>query len=493
MMLHPGRRFAIAAVLCLVFAEALRAEDKPTTTEPASKPAETETAVAVDPLDIQIDKAIDATSRRQLTAGVHTPWQIMHGILAMRHDFHLKKSRDSEPTETIKAIDWMGSGAKHDGLTLFERTQFGGRARPFTRPYAFEGHANQFFGIFVMSDLPRSHAFKAGDNEVSIADMIENAKMEVRQGPEITWTLWALSHYLDTDAQWYNRYGEPWSIERMVQIQTRESVISAPCGGTHGLFALSYARNKHLATGGSIRGTWMEADQKIQRFIEEARVLQNSDGSFSNQYFRGRGFSNDFNDRIAHSGHMLEWLMMALPQSRLKEGWVRKGLDRLAQDLIDNRKTAAECGPLYHALHSLILYRLRTRPQEYGPDKPTLMVKAEKKVDSASETKTDETAKKPDAEKSADAKSPQASTADAKAESAKSVDVKSDETKPADVKSAESKSDKSATAAKEENPESTVKPVAAEVSKESASAPVVEPEASADDETGDKPAEDAAP
>ena len=154
-----------------------------------------------------------------------------------------------------------------------------------------------------------------------------------RQGPEITWTLWALSHYLDTNAQWHNRHGEPWSIERMVQIQTRESVISAPCGGTHGLFALSYARNKHLATGGTIRGVWMEADQKIQRFIEEGRVLQNSDGSFSTEYFRGRGFSNDFNDRIAHSGHMLEWLMMALPQSRLKEPWVRKGLDRLADRL----------------------------------------------------------------------------------------------------------------------------------------------------------------
>ncbi len=394
-MLHLGKRFTTVALLCLVSLNSLRAEEKASTTKPSEKtpPAEP----AADPLDVQIDKAIGITSRRKLTAGVHTPWQIMHGILALRHDFLLKKSRDSKADETVKAIDWMGSGAKHDNLTLFERTQFGGRARPYTRPYAFEGHPNQFFGIFVMSDLDKDYKFKAGDNEVSIADMVENAKMDVTQGPEVTWTLWALSHYLPTDSQWHNRYGQPWSIERMVQIQTQESVISAPCGGTHGLFALAYARNKHLAEGKQLRGVWMEADQKIKRFTEEARVLQNQDGSFSTEYFRGRGFSNDFNKRIAHSGHMLEWLMMALPQSRLKDPWVRKGLDRLATDLVENRKEAAECGPLYHALHALILYRLRTRPTEYGPSQPTLLVKAEPKTEEkAAASAEKQNAKKPE-------------------------------------------------------------------------------------------------
>lgn len=428
MMSHLGKPLTLLAVLCLLSADVARGEDqapksdsKPTN---STRTTEAETPAA-DPLDEKVDQAIAITSRRQLTAGVHTPWQIMHGILALRHDFHLKKNRDSKPTETIKAIDWMGSGAIHDGLTLFERTQFGGRARPFTRPYAFEGHPNQFFGIFVMSDLPGDHKFKAGSSDVTIADMVENAKMDITQGPEVTWTLWALSHYLPTDAQWHNRYGEAWSIERMVLMQTRESVISAPCGGTHGLFALAYARNKHLATGGSLRGVWLEADQKIKRFTEEARSLQNSDGSFSTEYFRGRGFSNDFNTRIAHSGHMLEWMMMALPQSRLKEDWVRKGLDRLSTDLIENRKAAAECGPLYHALHALILYRLRTRPAEYGPDKPTLMVKAEKKAEVKSAAKTDEaTGKDADEKPAKDASEEQ---------QAKASETKSDDAATAEV------------------------------------------------------------
>jgi len=308
-----------------------------------------------------VNKAIDVTKRRQLTAGVHTPWQIVHGILAMRHDFILKTPEGGE----ISAIDWMASGVLHDGLPLFEVTPYGGRGHPFTKPYAFEGHPTQFMGYMSMSDLPLDFVFKAGKDgkdKVTVADIINDAKMQVKEGPEITWTLWALTHYLPPDAQWLNAAGEPWSIERMVQIQIRESVLTSACGGTHGLFALSYARNKYIATRKPLRGVWLEADQKIQRYITEARALQNSDGSFSAAYFRGAQHSTDFATRLPANGHILEWLMIALEERRLSEPWVRKGVASVAQDLIDNRKTPADCGPLYHALHALNLYNYRVNP-----------------------------------------------------------------------------------------------------------------------------------
>jgi hypothetical protein len=54
--------------------------------------------------------------------------------------------------------------------------------------------------------------------------------------------------------------------------------------------------------------------------------------------------------------------MMALPQSRLNEEWVQRGITNVARDLIVNRNTEADCGPLFHALHSLVLYRQRTVP-----------------------------------------------------------------------------------------------------------------------------------
>lgn len=339
-------------------------EDKQkTTSEEASKP-EVAAPQPIDPLMELVNTAIMETSKRRLTAGVHTPWQIVHGILALRWEMNLVLGKGQDE---INAIEWMASGPSFDGLPLWEATPFGGRGHPFTRPYAFEGHPTQFMGYMTMADIPLDYKFKTGTREITIRDIINDAKMQVREGPEITWTLWAVSHYEDPETEWINSAGEPWSIERMVRIQVNESVNSGACGGTHGLFALSYARNMYFSTRKPLRGTWLEADQKIKRYIMEAKSLQNADGSFSSNHFDGPGFSNEFTTRIATSGHQLEWLMIALPQSKLKEEWLRKGIENVARDLIAHRKDSSDCGPLYHGLHALIIYRQRTVPGFENP------------------------------------------------------------------------------------------------------------------------------
>jgi hypothetical protein len=114
--------------------------------------------------------------------------------------------------------------------------------------------------------------------------------------------------------------------------------------------------------GESLRGVWVEADQKVKRYIEEARSLQNADGSFSSNHFLGPGETREFGKRISTSGHQLEWLMMSLPQDRLSEEWIQRGITSVARDLVVNRNTEADCGPLFHALHALVLYRQRTVP-----------------------------------------------------------------------------------------------------------------------------------
>ena len=317
-----------------------------------------------DPLTELVEAAITETSKRRLTVGVHTPWQIVHGILALRWNMYLQQGSGQDE---INAIEWIASGPTFDGMPLWEETPFGGRGHPYTRPYAFEGHPTQFMGYMTMADIPKSYKIKTATKTVTVGDIINDAKMQVREGPEITWTLWALSHYEEPDAQWINSAGEPWSIERLVQMQIKEPVTTGACGGTHGLFVLSYARNMYISTGKPLRGTWLEADQKIKRYVMEARSLQNSDGSFSSNHFQGPGYSDDFSRRITTSGHQLEWLMIALPQSKLKETWFRRGIECVARDLLKNRKTSSDCGPLFHGLHALIVYRQRTVPGYENP------------------------------------------------------------------------------------------------------------------------------
>jgi hypothetical protein len=337
-----------------------RADDAVLNSGTASPVSASVASAVADPLTDLVNNAVEATHQRRLTAGVHTPWQVVHGILAERWALSLLKNE--RPGDEVSGIEWITSGVTFDGEPLWEVTPYGGRGHPFTRPYAFEGHPTQFMGYMTMANIPLEYEVKTSTKVITIRDIINDAKMQVHEGVEITWTLWALSHYEEPDAQWFNAAGEPWSIERLVRMQINEAVTSGACGGCHGLFALAYARNMYLSTGKPLRGVWFEADQKIKRYILEAQALQNGDGSFSSNHFAGPGHSEDFAVRIATSGHQLEWLMIALPQNKLKERWVRNGIENVARDLISNQHVASDCGPLFHGMHALVIYRQRTVP-----------------------------------------------------------------------------------------------------------------------------------
>ena len=131
-------------------------------------------------LDKLVEEAISVTSRRYLKAEEHSPWQIFHGLLALRHNFKLKVNG-----EKSSAMNWVQSGPNYNGLPLIEQTPFGGRFHPFTVPWAFEGHPNQFLAILSMSELPQNFTFRAGNGaKITIADMIRNAQMECNDHEE---------------------------------------------------------------------------------------------------------------------------------------------------------------------------------------------------------------------------------------------------------------------------------------------------------------------
>ena len=318
---------------------------------PNAKPADAEQ----DPLLTLVDQAINTTSRRKLSAEVHTPWQIFHGLLAYRENFEI-----SQDGQKISILDWLANDCTYKNEKLFQITPHGGRLHPYSVPYAFEGHANQFLAILSMSNLPEGYEVKVGDQKLTFADLVQNSKMELNVRDETTFSLWALSRVLSPDAEWTNEKGEYCSIEQLVREETNLSLRSAACGGSHCLFALGCAINEYRKTGKQLRGVWLEADQKLQQHIYGARSLQNSDGTFSTKYFDGPGYSNDFAERIETSGHTLEWLMMALPSERLSEEWVRRAAYTLATDIIEHRSDPVRCGALYHAVDALVLYRERS-------------------------------------------------------------------------------------------------------------------------------------
>src|SRR5260221_765214 len=142
------RRWIQLAAIAVVVAAATAAAEA-AVPNPSEAPVKTTAAISVsaDPLMEMVEKAIQATHQRRLTAGVHTPWQVVHGILAERWDLSLLKKE--HPGEEISGIEWITSGVTFDGMPLWEATAHGGRGHAFTRPYAFEGHPTQFMGYMT--------------------------------------------------------------------------------------------------------------------------------------------------------------------------------------------------------------------------------------------------------------------------------------------------------------------------------------------------------
>lgn len=339
-----------------------------------------------DPLVKLVQQAVDTTTRRLLSTDQHTPWQMMHALLGLREDFQLL--HEGQP---VSGLDWISQGQVFNDEHWFERTPHGGRAHPYSVPYAFEGHANQFLAILSMCGIGLDAEFGTADGTITMRDMIKNAQMTLSAKDEPTWTLWALSRYLPPSATWRNAEGELWSIERLVQIQTAKPMRGAPCGGTHGLFALAHARNVYLRQGKPLRGVWLMAERKIRQHIYTARMQQNSNGTLSSNFFRGREYDRDFNKRMASAGHILEFLMIALPQKELNSRWVRRAIEATARDLLNNRKAYVKCSPLYHSVNALNIYLDRVNPKVetetpsediVATDRPTQTAQGPKPADS---------------------------------------------------------------------------------------------------------------
>lgn len=306
----------------------------------------------------RVEKAIEISKRRILSGDVHTPWQIMHGLLALRKGFEIRVDK-----KMVNAWDWIKTNPKFEGEHWFQKTRNGGRAHPYNKPYAFEGHPNQFLAIMAVADIPIDAKIQTPKGAISLKDIVKNAQATVSAEEECAWTLWGLTHYIGSEAQWENKYGERWSIEKLAQVELDQNFYEAACGGTHAIFGLSYALNRHRKSGKRLRGVWLEVDQKVKKFIQLAKSNQNDDGSFSDDYFRSKKYTSDFETRLSSSGHVLEFLMVSLPNKRLKEKWVRRGVEAMARDLIQFSDQSAECSALYHALDSMVMYRERIQTQ----------------------------------------------------------------------------------------------------------------------------------
>ncbi len=323
---------------------------------------------APDPAELKtkLDEVLDFTlQQRRLNVIDHGAWQILHGVLAYQDEFPVEMARNGE---SQSAVDYILNGGVMQGWTVqpgdlldAEPGRRGLRAIVEPGTKKGQGHADQWLAVLAQCGLPPEQEIKVGQQTFTMSDFLEQVKLDLPRNinNEWSWTLIGLTTYLPTDATWVAGDGQQWSIERLVEGEIEQDVYGSACGGTHRLIGIAMTLNRHLATGGELTGVWKQADETIQKAIEDARLYQNEDGSFSTQYFRRPGRSPDMAIALSTTGHILEFLVLAMNDDQLTQPWVGRAASHLCDLFRQTQDLSLECGALYHATHGLVLYRDR--------------------------------------------------------------------------------------------------------------------------------------
>lgn len=293
--------------------------------------------------------------RKPLNSRDHDAWEAMHGMLA--YGLHSRIRAGGPRGESMTAIGWLcyNNPCKRKQLMRLNeageiRAQYG---------VGLQGHMGQFLAMLAQCNVDRTYPIRVSGNEFSIEDLITAEKVTCYPNTELTFKLIALMHYLPSDSQWVNDRGEAWSIERLIEEELSQPVRGAACGGTHRLGGLSLAVRKRERRDEPLNGPFQKAAEYTERYEQYAFRLQNSDGSFSTEWFRGPGRERDIDRRCRTSGHLLEWLLYQIEDEQLTSSRTVRGVNYLTNLLYSNSRNEWETGPLCHALHALALYDQR--------------------------------------------------------------------------------------------------------------------------------------
>lgn len=320
------------------------------------------TITATDPTAVisRIDRVLAACrDGRRLDTAIHGGWQVVHGILAFGAEFPIVHEGREVP-----ALDYLLDGGHLQGWVL--RPGSSG-VIAVTEPGSTlgQGHPDQWLGYLSQCGergMSLDRSLLVGGRAFTVRDLLTQAQADIRPGQEATWTLMAFSTYLPPEAEWTASDGERWDLARIVAMEAAAEPAESACGGAHRLFGLTTAVRRQAATAGPVgdeAGPWLAARDRITDCIDRARRYQQEDGSFSTQYFERAATSPDVFAKLGATGHIFEFLAVAIDDEDLTAPWILRAADRLCSLLEQTADIDVECGALYHAAHGLVLYRQR--------------------------------------------------------------------------------------------------------------------------------------
>lgn len=301
----------------------------------------------------RVRKTLAAYYHEPISTSSYSPWGIMHALIAYGVDTEVYVE-----DRKVNAIGWLcyNGACRGQQLMYLENGKIRVRIGP-----GVQGHPGQFLSMLAQSRVRADFPIKVEGRNFTVADLIESEKETCRARTELTFKLIALTHYLKTDATWKSDIGEEWSIPRLIKEELAQPVVGSACGGTHRMTGFSYAVNKRTKVEETFDGQWLRAQKFVNAYHDYIFKLQNSDGSFSTNWFAGRGDTGETKRHLETTGHMLEWLVCSLPKEQLDDPRVIQAVDHLTTlfEYGGRQRQKWEIGPRGHALHALALYNER--------------------------------------------------------------------------------------------------------------------------------------
>jgi hypothetical protein len=287
---------------------------------------------------------------RPLSTANRSPWEVMHAMLSFEvHSRVLQKNG-----QPITTVGWLCFNQPCEDRSLLYLNE-DGEMRVKVGP-ALQGHHGQLLALLAQARVRSDYPMKVEGKNFTVADLIEVEKATCYPKTELTFKLIGLQRYLDIEATWVNDQGMQWDFPTLVREELRQPVRSAACGGTHRLSGLALAVKKRRASGLPVDGVYAEAEKYVANYQNYALSLQNPDGSFSTEWFKGPGREQDIDRRLKTTGHTLEWLLYAGSEQQLTHFKTVRAVNYLANIMYSNRTRDWEAGPLGHAIHALVLY-----------------------------------------------------------------------------------------------------------------------------------------
>jgi hypothetical protein len=378
------KRIFVAGVIVLLMIWGCAPIDGPADPEESEAPAATDAAETKNPADAprvekkelppipdglrqRVAAAITNVRQRSLST-TNAFWTVFHGILGLGPGVELT---DPLTGKKVNALDYICGGGELRGIQFKPMFLPDGMAVEVvsTGDGQGQGHTDQFISEMGQWSMPRDRQIKVGRDTYTYMDFVRYSQARALTIPnmELSWTITIVAQYIGTDATWTNMRNKELRYDDVVRYELEQPVENAACGGTHRLFGLTWGYHHHLKNGGKTEGVWRGVPEKTARYRDIAKQFQNSDGSLSTNFFRSRGNATDKNVRINSTGHMVEWLALALSDEELREQWVQDAVNALSLQILDLQGAPIDSGSMYHAVHGLQIYYSRVFDRSFCP------------------------------------------------------------------------------------------------------------------------------